>query len=225
MKNTPWKIDSRESCRAIVDSAGNDIVYVDKTPSFYEGTPCGSVTSRGYSAEDLADRIRLLAAAPILARALQDISANAAESVEWIRRVCKRALDTALAQYKIGDHVRSIECGWHGRVIGIDWHNGAEMLRCQYEHPDGSLAGDDTRWFSPADVVPVPPDPYITMRSIRVRFANSAHDFGTTINGTRAEIYRYYDRFLNVASGDTEHFEHPIAIEFLDNDIFRMEYR
>lgn len=219
MKNIPWTIEERQTCRAIVDSANQDIGYVDKTPSFFDGKPCGSVTSQGYTAEELTDRIRLMAAAPKLVSALQEISSNAAESVEWIRRVCERALKEALPQYKIGDHVRSIECGWKGQVVRIEWQSGDEMLRCQYRHPDGSLAEDDTRWFAPADVKPVADDPFIAMRSIRVVFADPLDNIETNINGTREDIVRYYDGSLYVGPGDTdERFARPIAIEFLHDD-------
>jgi hypothetical protein len=219
VKNIPWTIEERHSCRAIVDSANQDIGYVDKTPSFFDGKPCGSVTSQGYTAEELTDRIRLMAAAPKLVAALQEISSNAAESAEWIRRVCERALKEALPQYKIGDYVRSIECGWKGQVIKIEWQNGDEMLRCQYRHPDGSLAEDDTRWFAPADVRLVSDDPFIAMRGIRVVFADPKYNFETDINGTREDICRYYNRSMMVGSGDTdERFARPIAIEFLHDD-------
>ena len=219
MKNVPWVIQERHSCRAIVDSNYQDIGYVDKAPSFFDGKPCGSVTSQNYTAEELADRVRLMAAAPKLVQALQEISSNAAESVEWIRRVCDRALKLALPQYKIGDYVRSIECGWKGQVINIEWHTSDEMLRCQYRHPDGSLASDDTRWFAPADVRLVADDPFIAMRAIRVVFADPSHNIETNINGTREDICRYYDRSLHIGTGDTdERFAHPIAIEFLHDD-------
>lgn len=220
MKNTPWHIQERQTCRAIVDSANQDIGYVDKYPMFFDGKPCGSVTSRNYTAEELTDRIRLLAAAPKLVAALWEISSNAAESVEWIRRVCERALKEALPQYKIGDKVRSIECGWIGQVIDHTWINGDEMLICKHPHPDGTLADDDKRWFAPADVRIVrDDDPFIAMRAIRVVFSDPKNNIDTNINGTRAEIYRYYDRPVSIGSSDTvELFQHPIAIEFFSDD-------
>lgn len=222
MKNIPWTIEERHSCRAIVDSSRQDIAHVDRNPG-------GSITSRDYTADELTDRIRLMAAAPKLVLALQEISSNAAESVEWIRRVCERALKEALPQYKIGDYVRSIECGWCGEVVGIEWQSGDEMLKCKYKHPDGSLADDDTRWFAPADVRPTSDDPFIPMRSIRVVFANPSHNIETTINGTRADIFHYYDRSLHIGSGDTdERFARPIAIEFLHDDpdkTIRVDYK
>jgi hypothetical protein len=228
MKNIPWTIEERQTCRAIVDSANKDIGYVDKTPSFFDGKPCGSVTSQGYTAEELTDRIRLMAAAPKLVAALQAILMHS-EFPAAIRCVCDRALKEALPQYKIGDYVRSIECGWEGQVVNIEWVNDDEMLRCQYRHPDGSLAEDDTRWFVPADVRPVSDDPYIAMRAIRVVFANPSHNFETNINGTREDICRYYQCSLQVGSGDTdERFARPIAIEFLHDDpdkTIRAEYQ
>lgn len=220
MKNTPWKIQERHTCRAIVDSANQDIGYVDKAPSFFDGKPCGSVTSQNYTAEELTDRIRLWAAAPKLVAALYEINSNAAESVEWIRRVCERALKEALPQYRIGDKVRSIECGWIGQVIDHTWINGDEMLICKHPHPDGTLADDDKRWFAPADVRIVrDDDPFIAMRAIEVVFEDPLYNFTTNINGTRESIVRYYDRPLSVGDGDTdERFAHPIAIEFLHDD-------
>lgn len=145
LRNTPWTIEERLSCRAIVDAARQDIAHVDKETS-------GSITSRNYTPEELTDRIRLMAAAPKLLEALMKIDANAAESVGWIRRIARTALDIALPRFRIGDRVRSIETNWHGQVVSIEWTNGAEMLKCQYDHPDGSVAEDDTRWFSPDDV-------------------------------------------------------------------------
>lgn len=63
------------------------------------------------------------------------------------------------------------------------------------------------------------PDPPMAMRGIRVVFANPRHNIETDINGTRAEIYRYYNRPINVGSSDIdERFETPIAIEFLNPD-------
>ncbi len=44
---------------------------------------------------DAAADIRLIAAAPALLAALQNIDANAAESVEWIRRVARAAIAKA----------------------------------------------------------------------------------------------------------------------------------
>jgi hypothetical protein len=145
MKNIPWTIEERLSCRAVVDSARNEILHVDKEPS-------GSVTSRGFTAEELTDRIRLLAAAPKLVATLQQVHANAAESPQWIRRVIQLALDIALPQFRIGDQVQNIEDKWQGEVVGFEWINGDEMLVCQYRHQDGSLAEDDKRWFAPADM-------------------------------------------------------------------------
>lgn len=150
MKNIPWTIEERLSCRAVVDSARNDILHVDKAPS-------GSVTSRDFTPQELADRIRLLAAAPRLVQALQTIHANAAESVEWIRRIAQAAIDGAIGTIQIGHKIQSIECKWQGEVVGFEWINGEEMLICQYRHQDGSLAEDDRRWFAPADVRLVKP--------------------------------------------------------------------
>jgi len=65
-----WKLDERYGVHAIVDSNGQDITYIDKAPVFYEGKPCGSVTSRGRTREELKELAHLLAAAPDLLEAL-----------------------------------------------------------------------------------------------------------------------------------------------------------
>lgn len=54
--------------------------------------------NRGWNdAEDDANA-RLIAAAPELLAALQKIDANAAESVEWIRRVARQAIAQAIGE-------------------------------------------------------------------------------------------------------------------------------
>jgi len=152
MKNIPWTIEERLSCRAVVDSAGNDIIHVDKAPAFHEGEPCGSVTSRGYTEQDLVNRIRLFAAVPKLISALLTIQQNAACDADWIRQIATKALHTALPLFHVRDQVQNIEDKWQGEVIGFEWINGHEMLVCQYRHQDGSLAADDKRWYAPADM-------------------------------------------------------------------------
>lgn len=73
IRNTPWTMQERHTCRAIVDSRGQDIGHVEKDPSFFEGRACGSVTSRGYSSEELLQRIQLWTAAPEILAALTEI--------------------------------------------------------------------------------------------------------------------------------------------------------
>lgn len=48
------------------------------------------------------------------------------------------------------------------------------------------------------------PDPSIAMRSIRVVFSDPQYTFGTSINGTRAEIAKYYMGALQVGTHDTD---------------------
>lgn len=68
----PWHTELRDGCRAIVDGNGKDITYLDIAPRFFNGEPCGSVTSRGRTVEELAATAELLAAAPALLTALKD---------------------------------------------------------------------------------------------------------------------------------------------------------
>ena len=51
--------------------------------------------NHGWSAAEDDANARLIAAAPELLHALQKIDANAAESVEWIRRVAREAIAKA----------------------------------------------------------------------------------------------------------------------------------
>lgn len=77
----PWTTERRQSCHAIIDSAGNDLAYIDLEPHFFDGEPCGSVTSRGRSTKELAAIANMFSAAPDLLeaceqslRALKDLS-------------------------------------------------------------------------------------------------------------------------------------------------------
>lgn len=59
-------------------------------------------------------------------------------------------------------------------------------------------------------------DPHIHMRHIRVCFAHSRYDYETSINGTRADIVRYFSRGpLNVGVGGEDDLQYPTRIEFL----------
>lgn len=71
MKHTPgpFHVEDRFGCWAIVDEKGQDIAYQDKEPRFFEGEPCGSVTSRGRTAEELKANANLFAASPDLLEA------------------------------------------------------------------------------------------------------------------------------------------------------------
>ena len=62
----PWTVEKRVSCWAICDSKGQDVTYQDDKPRFYQGEPCGSTTSQGRTAAELAANARLIAAAPDL---------------------------------------------------------------------------------------------------------------------------------------------------------------
>ena len=122
--------------------------------------------------------------------------------------------------FRLGDQVRNIDCNWQGRVTGFDTVNGDEMLVCHHVC-GGEIELDDKRWFSPEDMrlVNDVPDPHIAMRAIRIVFADPTLNFGTDINGTRAEICKYYNRPISVGTSETdERFAKPIAIEFFDTD-------
>lgn len=73
----PWHVERRFSCWAIVDSKPSDLAYQDDAPRFYNGEPCGSVTSRGRTVEELEANAKLIAAAPELLDALQWILRSA----------------------------------------------------------------------------------------------------------------------------------------------------
>lgn len=60
-----WTIEKRLHVWAIGDGKGL-LTYVETAPSFYDGEPCGMLTSRGRTAEELAAIARLIAAAPDL---------------------------------------------------------------------------------------------------------------------------------------------------------------
>lgn len=65
-------------------------------------------------------------------------------------------------------------------------------------------------------------DPHIKMRTVRVMFADPSYNYETSINGTRAEIARYFDTTLNMASGEQDDMQKPIRIEFLNSNGFAM---
>jgi len=63
-------------------------------------------------------------------------------------------------------------------------------------------------------------DPYLSLRRIKVMFADSQYDYSTEINGTRAEIAAYFRQGpLNLGQGDKDNMQTPVQIYFLDQDI------
>ena len=64
--------------------------------------------------------------------------------------------------HTIGRYARSVEAGWLGKIIGIDYINGDTMFKMMgvnslYRMIEGgdiedALDEDDIQWFSPADV-------------------------------------------------------------------------
>jgi hypothetical protein len=65
----PWIIETRLHVHAIKDANGQDLTYQDTEPQ----PDAGSVTSRGRSANETLANARLIAAAPELLEALQDL--------------------------------------------------------------------------------------------------------------------------------------------------------
>lgn len=64
-------------------------------------------------------------------------------------------------------------------------------------------------------------DPHIQMRWVEVKFDDPLYDFGTSINGTRAEIAKYYNQPMNVNYDDSnEKTMTPIAVEFRHDEAF-----
>jgi hypothetical protein len=63
------------------------------------------------------------------------------------------------------------------------------------------------------------PDPEINKRMVRVVFADEAHDYQTSINGTRASIADYFrGALLNIGNDMEEVMESPTRLEFLNID-------
>ena len=61
-------------------------------------------------------------------------------------------------------------------------------------------------------------DPHVAMRSVRIRFEDPRYNYVTQINGTRKEICKYFDDYLNMAPTGVDYDEmmKPIGIVFLD---------
>lgn len=66
-------------------------------------------------------------------------------------------------------------------------------------------------WFSA--------DPFIPLRSVRVVFENPAHNYTTTINGTRAEIIRYFVGARLCVCADPETLATVRGVEFLESGV------
>lgn len=71
--------------------SGNQVKSIDHGKRYTVATANNSK----FTDEANANNARLIAAAPDLLVALQKIDANAAESVEWIRRVAREAITKA----------------------------------------------------------------------------------------------------------------------------------
>ena len=102
-----WTIEKRLHVWAIEDRIG-PVAYVETTPVFFEGEPCGSLTSRGRTAEELEEIARLIAAAPLLLRAVKiarevfnsrvDVEHCLAGPLDWVGLMS--SMDTAIAATK-----------------------------------------------------------------------------------------------------------------------------
>ena len=97
----PWHLTSRNNCWAISNDA-EDIVYVFR-PYILDGRPCGSVTTRGRSLEEMEANAWLIAAAPELLEALRDMMQQAEIADNTIHEIdfCKAL--SAIAKATGGD--------------------------------------------------------------------------------------------------------------------------
>ena len=101
----PWTIDTRFHVYAILDPTGQEITFQDTEPQ----EDCGSVTSRGRTAEETQANARLMAAAPELLEALESITASYdrllkehGKPFEW-GRIQSDAAREAIAKAKGGE--------------------------------------------------------------------------------------------------------------------------
>jgi len=62
-------------------------------------------------------------------------------------------------------------------------------------------------------------DPDLKMRTIRVMFQNPEFDFATSINGTLAEICKYYNRPIEVGAYPVEKQVKPVAVYFVEQEL------
>lgn len=100
----------------------------------------------------------------------------------------------------------------HGKQGQLTWIDLQRKV-CQVSLEFGNF------WFRETQILGIT-DESIKMRGIRVIFDNPEFNFATTINGTRDEICRYYNRPINVTNDETnEKFVKPIAIYFIEQEI------
>jgi hypothetical protein len=69
----PFRMETRLHVHAIIDARG-EVAFIDTEPRFHNGEPCGSITSRGRTAEELRAIARLLTGAPDLLRTLRALT-------------------------------------------------------------------------------------------------------------------------------------------------------
>ena len=50
---TPWRLEKRSTCYAILDVENKPVLFIDDAPRFYQLEACGSVTSQGRTKEEL----------------------------------------------------------------------------------------------------------------------------------------------------------------------------
>jgi len=72
MLKAPFKVETRAYVHAVLDAEGKEVTFIGTEPNFYEGEPCGSVTTRGRTKEELAQIAHAIGALPELIAALKE---------------------------------------------------------------------------------------------------------------------------------------------------------
>jgi hypothetical protein len=72
MLKEPFTVETRLHVHAILDAKGQEVTFIDVAPSFHDGQPCGSVTTRGRTKEELAELARAIGALPELIASLKE---------------------------------------------------------------------------------------------------------------------------------------------------------
>lgn len=88
-----WKLEKRMSTYAISDDK-HDLAYIGVEPAFFEGVPCGSVTTMGRTAEELLSIATLITAAPELLALVEMVAAGNTES-RYLELLAAQVIDKA----------------------------------------------------------------------------------------------------------------------------------